>query len=151
MSVFDVLDTGEYGNLELNGNPAPEYRLLQVNFGNSYNSVSTIGTGTEGSMYMRPQNDNVFQAPTPSEEITVGSSHPAAPEGSKDYHCVAECLRNGGQYQLCTDRCTRSTCPVGSTECKDLRGITHDQALPGLPPMQQQAAPAAIGTSYLPR
>ncbi len=104
--------------------------LTQCTFANS-DSTSQVSIGT--GVLSRPitSNGKVFAAPVPSQDLVLPKPQKSQPpEASKDYACVKDCLQNGGQYHLCNDRCMRSSCEVGSTQCKDLRGVAPLQVLP---------------------
>ena len=99
------------------------------------------------------QSGKVFTAPVPTDELVLPKPQKSSlPQPTKDYACVKQCQQNGGQYQLCNDRCTRADCDVGSTLCRDLRGVAPEQALPGLPPTNLNGLPlstAAPGSGSL--
>jgi hypothetical protein len=96
----------------------------------------------------------VFKAPVPSNETILPPKHASmSAQPSKDYHCVTACMQKGGQYSLCSDRCTRVSCEAGSPLCKDLRGSVPKSVMtnPALTP-GAGAVPVSSSApqSYLP-
>lgn len=75
------------------------------------------------------QSHKLLEAPVPSSELLLSS--PAVGKApSKDYACVNQCVKDGWQYNLCEQRCTKKQCGPGDVHCKDLTGISAG------PPMQ---------------
>jgi hypothetical protein len=71
-------------------------------------------------------------------DTVLAPHHVKPPAPSKDYHCVAQCLQAGGQYNLCNENCTKRGCGAGGITCKDLTGALPAPAFAN----GQQAAPA---------
>ena len=61
----------------------------------------------------------VLDTLTPVEGSVVVSEpqRPASQQAALDRSCVETCLKQGLQYDLCNQRCTKPDCPPGSVLC----------------------------------
>jgi hypothetical protein len=74
---------------------------------------------------------NVLTAPQPlAGDVIISAPSAAKAAPDKDYTCVMQCLKNGEQYQQCNQRCTKVSCPTGSSQCKDLLGLAPTSTPP---------------------
>jgi hypothetical protein len=91
----------------------------------TYNDAQKSGKSSDT---LATSTHDVFVAPKPAgNEILLPAQAAKNLGPDKDYACVNQCLHDGGQYDRCSQHCTKRSCTLGGNGCTGLPGAASSK------------------------